>query len=115
MKSPPGENLVQMPIKFSTNTDLLFQSLVSILGVAVLVHLTPSFSWNFGDGTTSNQSTQQIEHTYHQEGDYLVALKVSWSGNWFANGVWSQITGGAIVKTMAIPVTVISAPIKYGK
>jgi hypothetical protein len=114
-KVPTGDAIVQVPVKFSTSTDLIFQSLVNILGVAVLVHLTPTFTWDFGDGTTSNYSVQQITHTYTFEGDYNVTLKVSWAGNWLANGIWSPITGGAIIKTMSIPVTVKRGPIKYGK
>ena len=114
-KVPTGDVLVQVPVKFSTNTDLVFQSLVKILGVAVQVHLTPTFNWDFGDGTTSNYSVQQISHTYKFEGSYIVTLRVSWTGNWLANGVWSPITGGAIVKTISIPVTVKRGPIKYGK
>jgi PKD domain len=114
-KVPIGDALVQVPIKFSTNTDLVFQSLVNILGVGVLVHLTPTFAWNFGDGATSGASVQQIEHTYKSEGVYNVTLRVSWSGNWLANGIWAPITGGAIIKTMNLPVTVKRGPIKYGK
>ena len=114
-KVPTGDVLVQVPVKFSTDTDLVFQSLVKILGVAVQVHLTPTFNWDFGDGTTSNYSVQQISHTYKFEGNYIVTLHVSWTGNWLANGVWSPITGGAIVKTISIPVTVKRGPIKYGK
>ena len=114
-KVPTGDVLVQVPVKFSTDTDLVFQSLVKILGVAVQVHLTPTFNWDFGDGTTSNYSVQQISHTYKFEGSYIVTLHVAWSGNWLANGVWSPITGGAIVKTISIPVTVKRGPIKYGK
>ena len=68
-KVPTGDVLVQVPVKFSTNTDLVFQSLVKILGVAVQVHLTPTFNWDFGDGTTSSASVQQIEHTYKREGN----------------------------------------------
>ena len=114
-KLPVGDAIVQVPVKFSTNTDLLFQSVVNILGVAVMVHLTPTFSWDFGDGSTSNYSVQQISHTYKYEGDYNVTLRVAWSGNWLANGVWAPITGGAIIKTLTIPVTVKRGPIKYGK
>lgn len=114
-KVPAGDALVQVPVKFSTNTDLVFQSVVKILGVAVQVHLTPTFSWDFGDGTSANLSVQQIEHTYKNEGNYQVTLKVSWSGNWLASGTWAPITGGAIVKTMVLPVTVKRGPVKYGK
>ena len=114
-KVPSGDALVQVPVKFSTNTDLIFQSVVKILGVAVQVHLTPTFTWDFGDGTSSNFSTQQITHTYKSEGNYTVTLRVAWSGNWLANGVWAPITGGAIIKTMSIPVVVKRGPIKYGK
>lgn len=114
-KIPAGDAIVQVPVKFSTNTDLVFQSIVKILGVAVQVHLTPTFTWDFGDGSSSYASVKQIEHIYKQEGNYNVTLRVAWSGNWLAGGVWSPITGGAIIKTMSIPVTVKRGPIKYGK
>lgn len=114
-KLPSGDALVQMPIKFSTNTDLLFQTLVTILGTAVQVSLTPQFRWDFGDGGSSNLNTKNIEHTYRHDGDYLVTLQVSWSGNWLANGVISPITGGAIVKEARTLVSVKSAPTKYAQ
>ena len=114
-KIPIGDAIVQVPVKFSTNTDLVFHSIVKILGVAVQVHLTPTFTWDFGDGSSSYASVQQIEHIYKKEGSYTVTLRVAWSGNWLAGGAWSPITGGAIVKTMSIPVTVKRGPIKYGK
>ena len=114
-KLPIGDALVQVPVKFSTNTDLVFQSVVKILGVAVQVHLTPVFSWDFGDGTTTSANVQSIEHTYRRAGDYNVVLRVAWTGNWLANGIWAPITGGAIIKTMTLPVTVKPGPIKYGK
>lgn len=114
-KLPVGDALVQVPVKFSTNTDLVFQSAVKILGVAVNVHLTPVFTWDFGDGSISNANQQQIEHTYKRAGNYIVTLRVAWTGNWLANGSWAPITGGAIIKTMTLPVVVKPGPIKYGK
>ena len=114
-KLPVGDALVQVPVKFSTNTDLIFARALSILGVAVQVNLTPTFNWDFGDGTTSSASVQQIEHTYKREGNYNVTLRVAWTGNWLANGKWAPITGGAIIKTMSLPVVVKPGPIKYGK
>ncbi|MEN9735908.1 MAG: hypothetical protein RL129_618 [Actinomycetota bacterium] len=114
-KVPVGDALVAVPVKFSTNTDLLFSAAVKILGTAVNVHLTPSFAWNFGDGSSSNLNIQNISHTYLNEGEYQVVLTVSWRGNWFANGVWSPIAGGAIIKTLTLPVSVKRGPTKYGK
>ena len=114
-KAPVGDVLVQVPVKFSTNTNLFFQTAVTILGTAVQVDLTPHFNWYFGDGNGSNESTQNIEHTYHHDGSYLVTLTVSWTGNWVANNVINPITGGAIVKSVSIPVNVKSAPTKYVK
>ena len=112
-KAPVGDVLVQVPVKFSTNTNLLFQTAVTILGTAVQVNLTPQFNWDFGDGSVSNEKVQNIEHTYRHDGEYLVSLSVSWTGNWMANNVLNPITGGAIVKTVAIPVSVKRGPTKY--
>ena len=75
-KAPVGDVLVQVPVKFSTNTNLLFQTAVTILGTAVQVNLTPQFNWDFGDGigTSTNMSPS---YTYTAIGNYNVTLTAS--------------------------------------
>ena len=112
-KEPAGDVLVQVPVRFSTNTNSYFQTAVTILGTLVQVNLTPHFVWDFGDGSSISNGGASVEHTYMRSGEYLMALQVSWTGNWVANNVLSPITGGAIVKTSALNVSVHRGPTKY--
>mgnify|MGYP003339388855 CR=1 FL=1 len=112
-KEPAGDVLVQVPVKFSTNTNSYFQTAATILGTLVQVNLTPHFVWDFGDGSSISNGEAIVEHTYLRSGEYLVALQVSWTGDWVANNVLSPITGGAIVKTSALNVSVHRGPTKY--
>ena len=76
-KLPVGDALVQVPVKFSTNTDLVFARAVSILGVAVQVNLTPTFNWDFGDGYTS--VLIKPKHTFLKDSTFKVSLSI-WNG-----------------------------------
>jgi cytochrome c len=41
---------------------------------------TLSYIWNFGDGTTKETSTPEIDHTYTNPGDYKISLEVKDNG-----------------------------------
>jgi YD repeat-containing protein len=45
--------------------------------VAVSVGGTPSYSWDFGDGTIINNSNATVNHTYASQGAYVVKLTVT--------------------------------------
>ena len=88
-----------------------------ILGVAVGVTLTPSFTWDFGDGSsfTTDQPgaalpDKTVSHTYKKGGTYLVTLHVSWLGTWAAGAYSYPVVGGAIVQSYSSLLVVARAP-----
>lgn len=117
---PARNALVQVPVNFWTTTPATFKTSVVMLGVPITVYLTPTYLWDFGDGTqlvTTDRGAafpnQSITHTYNRAGNYRASLQVTWGGSWQAAGATSAVSGGAIVQNLATEVQVISAPSKY--
>ncbi len=121
-KQPSSTSLVGVPIYFWTDTNPAFTTVASILGISVGVNLQPTFTWNFGDGSTS--STNQagstypsgvITHSYRSPGLYMASVGISWGGTWSAQGNSFPVLGGAITQTISLPVDIASAPTNYIK
>ena len=117
---PATGALVQVPVNFWTTTPPTFKTSVVMLGVPITVYLSPTYLWDFGDGTKYSTTSRggpypdrSITHTYRNAGSYLASLTISWGGNWKASGVTSAVSGGAIIQTLFSQVQVASAPSKY--
>jgi hypothetical protein len=117
---PTTNALVQVPVNFWTTTPLTFKTSVVMLGVPITVNLSPTYLWDFGDGTKLSTTSrgapfpnQSISHTYKRSGSYLASLQITWGGTWKASGTTSEVSGGAIVQTLYTEVNVVSAPSKY--
>jgi hypothetical protein len=117
---PATSALVQVPVNFWTTTPPNFKTSVVMLGVPITVYLSPTYLWNFGDGTELSSTTrgapfpnQSITHTYTRSGKYAASLQITWGGTWKASGTTSEVSGGAIVQTLYTEVNVVSAPSKY--
>ena len=117
---PASNALVQVPVNFWTTTPPNFKTSVVMLGVPITVYLSPTYLWNFGDGTEFSSTTrgapfpnQSITHTYTRTGSYTASLQITWGGTWKASGTTSEVSGGAIVQTLYTEVNVVSAPSKY--
>lgn len=118
---PSGGVLVGVPANFWSDTSNRFQANVLILGVPVSVNLTPTFEWDFGDGsipfTTSLTGAAyprgEIAHTYHRAGSYQATLTVSWAGTWSSDGATFPVLGNNILQYMQLPVTVAEGPTKF--
>ena len=118
---PATGAVAQLPTYFWTDTSSLFSTSTQILGVLVGVKLTPSFTWQFGDGAVMTSDTpgaplpdKTIEHTYKKAGIYLATLTVSWLGNWSAAGFSYPVIGGAIIQSYSTRIKVAPAPTKFG-
>ena len=117
---PVSGALTQVPVNFWTTTPETFKTSVTMLGVPITVHLTPTYRWEFGDGSSQSSSargapypSQEVLHTFKSAGIYTVSLIISWDGNWKASGVTSEVSGGAIVQRLSMTIEVITAPSKY--
>jgi hypothetical protein len=117
---PATSALVQVPVNFWTTTPPNFKTSVVMLGIPITVYLSPTYLWDFGDGTELSSTTrgapfpnQSITHTYTRTGSYAASLQISWGGTWKASGTTSAVSGGAIVQTLYTEVNVVSAPSKY--
>jgi hypothetical protein len=91
-----------------------------MLGIPITVYLSPTYLWDFGDGTKLFSTTrgapfpnQSITHTYTRTGSYAASLQITWGGTWKASGTTSEVSGGAIVQNLYTQVKVVTAPSKY--
>jgi len=112
--------LVQVPVNFWTTTPPTFKTSVVMLGVPITVYLSPTYLWDFGDGTSLSTESrgapypnQSITHVYKSSGTFNSHLQISWSGNWLASGVTSAVSGGAIIQNLYAQIKISSAPSKY--
>ncbi|MCX6450372.1 MAG: PKD domain-containing protein [Actinobacteria bacterium] len=117
---PAGKVLAQVPVNFWTTTNNVFTTAVVILGVGVSVNLTPTYTWDFGDGATLSTTNHgapypngAVLHTYRKSGDITASLTVSWAGTWMADTLSYPVLGGAIVQRMSVIIPVAPAPTKY--
>jgi len=117
---PAQGALVQVPVNFWTTTPTTFQTSVVMLGVPITVYLSPTYLWDFGDGTTLNTTSKGapypdrgITHIYKSSGIFTGHLQISWGGNWLASGVTSAVSGGAIIQNIYTQIKVSPAPTKY--
>jgi len=118
---PSPSALVGIPVYFWSDTNPQFSTVVTLLGEAISVDLTPSFIFNFGDGSPDYQSdspgaafpTGNVTHTYHHPGDFLATLYVTWGGQWSVAGLINPVLGGAITQNYQQMIHVAAAPTKY--
>ena len=117
---PATNALVQVPVNFWTTTPPTFKTSVVMLGVPITVYLSPTYLWDFGDGTKLSTVSrgaafpnQSITHIYTRAGSYSASLQITWGGTWQASGATSAVSGGAIVQNLYTQVNVVTAPSKY--
>ncbi|KRO91812.1 MAG: hypothetical protein ABS08_05280 [Actinobacteria bacterium BACL4 MAG-120507-bin0] len=117
---PGVDPLVNIPIYFWSQTPTRFTALVPILDVVVYVNLTPTFTWSYGDGgfeisrfAGAPYPIGPITHTYKKAGNYLVNLKITWTGTWSVNGVTTPIKGNAITQSISTKLDVVSAQARF--
>lgn len=119
---PEKDALVNMPVYFWTQTPQRFNAVVPILDLIVYVNLYSTFVWSFGDGrfiTTTNQGAAfplgSITHTYKNNDQYQVGLKVIWRGTWSVNGVTTPISGDGITQSITRGLSVVDAVGRFTK
>ena len=119
---PPQGAVAQIPTYFWTDTNSLFNTSTMILGVAVGVTLNPTFTWDFGDGSSMSSDQpggvlpdKTISHIYKRAGRYVVTLHVSWLGTWSSGAYTYPVLGGAIVQSYSTQVVVAPGPTIFSR
>ena len=118
---PSPTAIAGIPVYLWSDTDPNFSTVVNLLGAAISVALQPSFTFNFGDGSSEVNSSSpgapypggEITHIYAHGGDFPATLRVSWGGQWSVAGIFSPVAGGAIVQNYQQIIHVAPAPTKY--
>ena len=119
---PEKDALVNMPVYFWTQTPQRFNAVVPILDLIVYVNLYATFVWSYGDGgfmSTTNQGAAfplgAIKHTYKNNNEYQVGLKVIWRGSWSVNGVTTPISGDGLTQSITRGLSVVDAVGRFTK
>jgi hypothetical protein len=116
---PSFSPLVKTPVYFWSDIPTLVTKKVEIVGELVEVKLRPTFIWHYGDGViylTRNVGAPypdgQIQHTYSKPGHYLIELITRWDGEFTIDGISTRIPG-EITTVSVLPITVVTAPIRF--
>lgn len=116
---PSFSPLVQTPVYFWSDIPTLVTKKVEIVGEVVEVRLRPTFIWHYGDGVIYMTRTVgaafpdgEIRHSYSKPGHYLIELITRWDGEFTIAGVSTRIPG-EITTVSVLPITVVSAPIRF--
>ena len=117
--SPSFDPLIKVPVFFWTNVPTAITKKIEIVGEIVEVQLKPTFIWHYGDGVVfvtrkagGPYPDGEIQHTYSNQGRYMVELITSWDGTFTVQGLTARIPGE--IKTVAIaPITVVAAPSRF--
>lgn len=116
---PSFSPLVKTPVYFWSDIPTLVTKKVEIVGELVEVRLRPTFIWHYGDGViylTRNVGAPypdgQIQHTYSKPGHYLIELITRWDGEFTIDGISTRIPG-EITTVSVLPITVVTAPIRF--
>jgi len=116
---PSFSPLVSTPVYFWSDIPTLVTKKVEIVGELVEVRLRPTFIWHYGDGVIyvtrkvgAAFPDGEIRHTYSKPGHYLIELITRWDGEFTVDGVSARIPG-EITTVSVLPITVVTAPIRF--
>jgi hypothetical protein len=116
---PSFSPLVNTPVYFWSDIPTLVTKKVEIVGELVEVRLRPTFIWHYGDGVIfvtrkvgAAFPDGEIRHTYSKPGHYLIELITRWDGEFTVDGVSARIPG-EITTVSVMPITVVTAPIRF--
>lgn len=116
---PSFSPLVNTPVYFWSDIPTVVTKKVEIVGELVEVRLRPTFIWHYGDGVIyltrkvgAAFPEGEIRHTYSKPGHYLIELITRWDGEFTVDGVSARIPG-EITTVSVLPITVVTAPIRF--
>lgn len=119
--SPPNGALVNVPlIAFSGQKAVALDAVV--LGERVVIELSPTFTWRWGDGRTLTTAepgrpypSTAVSHIFRRGCMCTVGLTTAWSGTWGMDGGESFPLGVVLTQQSALRVRVREAPIRLTK
>ncbi len=116
---PSFSPLVKTPVYFWSDIPTIVTKKVEIVGEFVEVRLRPTFIWHYGDGVIfatrkvgAPFPEGEIRHTYSKPGHYLIELITRWDGEFTVDGISTRIPG-EITTVSVLPITVVTAPIRF--
>jgi hypothetical protein len=116
---PSFSPLVNTPVYFWSDIPTIVTKQVEIVGEFVEVRLRPTFIWHYGDGVIfatrkvgAPFPDGEIRHTYSKPGHYLIELITRWNGEFTIDGISTTIPG-EITTVSVLPITVVTAPIRF--
>ena len=116
---PSFSPLVNAPVYFWSDIPTIVTKKVEIVGELVEVRLRPTFIWHYGDGVIyvtrkvgAAFPDGEIRHTYSKPGHYLIELFTRWDGEFTVDGISTRIPG-EITTVSILPITVVTAPIRF--
>ena len=116
---PSFSPLVNTPVYFWSDIPTIVTKKVEIVGELVEVRLRPTFIWHYGDGVIyatrkvgAPFPEGEIRHTYSKPGHYLIELITRWDGEFTVDGISTRIPG-EITTVSILPITVVTAPIRF--
>ena len=116
---PSFSPLVNTPVYFWSDIPTLVTKKVEIVGELVEVRLRPTFIWHYGDGVIyltrkvgAAFPDGEIRHTYSKPGHYVIELITRWDGEYTVDGISTRIPG-EITTVSVLPITVVTAPIRF--
>lgn len=117
--SPSFQPLIKVPVYFWCDVPEEITKKMEIVGEAVTVKLRPTFIWHYGDGVFfmtrkvgAPYPDGEIQHTYSNQGHYLIELITRWEGTFTVDGVTAPIPG-KIDTVSVLPITVVAAPSRF--
>jgi hypothetical protein len=116
--SPSAGALVNIPvIAFSGQRAVTLDA--TVLGEKVVIWLTPTFTWRWGDGrrlvTTlpgSPYPSTAVTHTYQRPCKCPIVLTTTWSGTWGFEGGETYPLGSVLTQKKGVRLRVREAPIR---
>ncbi len=82
-----------------------FRKTLPILDTSILLELTPTIEWNWGDGSSESWrgATQRGAHIYRRAGRYSIVMRCHWSGAYRTpESGWAPIPTGITSSTAQI-------------
>lgn len=115
--SPRSVSLTNLSTTFSSGQPAAFTTPeVTVAGTLVQLHLTPSWTWDFGHGnplTTTDPGrtgpASQIRHRYPRRGLYRIRVDAVWNATYAVNGIPGFVVTNPITQSAWLPLQVREA------